>query len=167
MADKAKSGLPCEFPAGKLLFTEKSKGDCFFIITEGKVSVFKTKDNLEIPLAVIGKGESVGEFSVIDGKNRSASARALTNVKAVQFTKHMLDQEMNKLPNWVKTIVTKLIERTRKTNEILKRNSTVDETVLAEIEHAEYEHNEELAKGSCSNQSEDPDSTDTSDSSDS
>ena len=70
--------------AGTYIFRENSRAaNCYFIM-QGKVRIIKKSDiGEEIPLALVKPGEFLGEMAMLSGKKRSASAFALTPVKAI------------------------------------------------------------------------------------
>ena len=118
------------FKSGDLLFREHDVGQFFYVIQQGQVEVFKIRGQTKIPLAVLNPGQCVGEFAALDGKRRSASAIALTDVVAVRVNADTLDAQIRRNPAWFRTITFSLVERLRQTNEILRRNSIVDEELV-------------------------------------
>ena len=56
-----------------VLFSKGDIGNCMYFIFKGKVSIDDGAHNL----AVLGENEIVGELSVLDAENRSASATTL------------------------------------------------------------------------------------------
>jgi CRP-like cAMP-binding protein len=70
--------------AGMFVFREGSKGANCFFLTQGRVRILKRSAKGEdVPLALAKPGEFLGEMSMLSGENRSASALALTRVKAI------------------------------------------------------------------------------------
>ncbi|HUP56803.1 MAG TPA: cyclic nucleotide-binding domain-containing protein [Bdellovibrionota bacterium] len=132
-----------KFKAGDILFREHDLGQFFYVIQEGQVEVFKIKGKAKVPLAVLNPGQCVGEFSALDGKRRSATAIALTEVTAIRINAETLDSQIRRNPAWFRTITFSLVERLRQTNEILRRNCIVDEqlmTMISNIQRAVGEH---------------------------
>src|SRR5579885_3586746 len=121
------------FKSGDLLFREHDLGQFFYVIQEGKVEVFKIRGQTKVPLAILSPGQCVGEFAALDGKRRSASAIALTEVVAVRVNADTLDAQIRRNPGWFRTITFSLVERLRQTNEILRRNCIVDEELVTMI----------------------------------
>lgn len=80
----SKNGLEkITFKTGDLLFKEGDLSRHFYIIQEGSVEIFQSGFHGEkIPLSVVGAGQSLGEFAMIDDSPRSATARCLTRVEA-------------------------------------------------------------------------------------
>jgi CRP-like cAMP-binding protein len=126
------------FQPGELIFKERNPGDHFFIIKEGQVQVFKQKGEQQIPLAVIHSGQNLGELSVMDGMPRSATAVALTEVRALKISREAIQRQMKKLPHWFGNLVFNLVERMRKTDDILRKNSLIDEDLMNAIQAIEF-----------------------------
>jgi CRP/FNR family transcriptional regulator, cyclic AMP receptor protein len=122
-----------KFNAGEILFRENDVGQFFYVIQEGQVEVYKIKGKAKVPLAVLNPGQCVGEFSALDGKRRSATAIALTEVTVLKINAETLDSQIRRNPAWFRTITFSLVERLRKTNEILRRNCIIDEQLMSMI----------------------------------
>src|SRR5713226_4713517 len=70
------------FRAGEVIFHRDDPGLVLYMIKEGKVKIcIISPDGQEVSLAVLGKGEYFGEFSLYDGLPRSADAVALEKVE--------------------------------------------------------------------------------------
>lgn len=71
---------------GEILTTQGVRGDELFIVTEGLVEVLITesqKDSHKI-IVNLGKGQLIGEMSLVDKGPRSATVRAITEPTLVQ-----------------------------------------------------------------------------------
>ena len=63
------------FAAGEVIFEQGERGDAMFIIRSGRVKIYSQGEgSKELTLNVYGEGDFFGEFSLIDGEPRSASA---------------------------------------------------------------------------------------------
>ena len=123
-----------EFKPGDFLFYENEKSYFFYILQEGSVEVFKTDSKMKnIPLAVIGEGQAVGEFALVAQQTRSASARAITKVVAIKVSEEAYRALLNELPSWAMAVVEGLVERLRQANEVIKNYGIVNPKVLADI----------------------------------
>ena len=72
------------FKAGDFIFFEGDIESHFFIIESGTVSIFvKDKKGIKMEVARLKDGETFGEFALIDKGARTASAQAVTDVKAL------------------------------------------------------------------------------------
>lgn len=74
-------GIEKNYEQGSILFFEDMPGDCFFVILEGELEIWKRygQDD-EVLLAVNGAGQPIGEMALIDERPRSATVRAKTPV---------------------------------------------------------------------------------------
>jgi CRP/FNR family transcriptional regulator, cyclic AMP receptor protein len=67
------------FAAGDTIFLMGSSGDSMMAVLEGTVRVsVPSPEGKEIVLAILQPGELLGEIAVLDGKERTADARAMT-----------------------------------------------------------------------------------------
>jgi CRP-like cAMP-binding protein len=72
--------------AGTFIFREGSKGANCYFITRGRLRIFKRSlKGEDVPVALVKPGEFLGEMSMLSGERRSASALALTRVKAISI----------------------------------------------------------------------------------
>jgi CRP-like cAMP-binding protein len=70
--------------AGAFIFREGTKATSCYVITQGKIRILKRSHNgEEIPLGLVKPGEFLGEMAMLSGERRSASAVAVTRVKAI------------------------------------------------------------------------------------
>lgn len=128
------------FQPGEFLFHENEQSFHFFIIQEGQVEVFKTSQEGEkLPLAVVRESTSIGEFAMIDRLPRSATAQALTVVRAAKISDGAYQELLRELPDWAISVMKALVERLRHTNEIIRRSHIVDKTLRQEIQAVEYD----------------------------
>ena len=74
------------FPAGSTLVQQGATGDELYIIQDGQVEIVVIGPTPERPIVVLGKGQILGEMSLLDDGFRSATARA-TNLTTVQIIK--------------------------------------------------------------------------------
>ena len=63
--------------AGEFLFKEGEPGDEAFIVQSGQLEISRETDHGPAVIAILGRGEIVGEMAVIDSQARAASAKAL------------------------------------------------------------------------------------------
>lgn len=64
------------YPAGSIILQQGDTGDELFIIQEGQVEILVMGTKKELPVVLLGKGQIVGEMSLLDYGFRSATARA-------------------------------------------------------------------------------------------
>lgn len=82
------AGMPRRQVAkGTVIFEEGSTGEEAYLIAEGSVEVFRVVGGKEVALATLGKGQIVGEMSLIDNAPRMASARAVGDTRLVAIAR--------------------------------------------------------------------------------
>jgi len=100
--------------AGELIFSEGTKGaTCMFIIKEGHVEIFITRDEKRIVLSELGNGACFGEMAMISTELRNASAKALTYCELYMIDRASLNQSIESSPPLIRHIVKSLIGRVK------------------------------------------------------
>ena len=100
------------FSAGEKLFLEGERTYFFFIIQSGAVSIYKESPLGErAELAVVGEGQAVGEFALIDRRPRSATAEAMNDVIAVKISDGAYQGMLKELPTWAQSVMESLVAR--------------------------------------------------------
>jgi len=109
------------FKAGEYLFRENDKSRELYIIQSGKVKVFRTVNNREIEIAVLGKGAVLGEMALIDGRPRSASAKAIEPSTATRVDVETFETKTRGVPSWFLTIIRIVSTKIRNAHKHLER----------------------------------------------
>lgn len=117
----------------QIIFNEGDTGDCAYIIEKGRVLVYITKDKEEIPLTILGEGEIFGEMALIDNQSRSASVRALEEVRLAIVTKQQVLERISTADKVVQLLVRVLLKRLRRKNALTPNSQNPSE---AEIENS-------------------------------
>jgi len=112
------------FKTGEILFEEGSTGREMYIIQEGRVKVYKDTPDGKIELALIEKGGTIGELSLLDNLPRSATVEAIEPTNVLIINQALFQSVMQAVPMWLQSIVKIVVSRLRDTN---KR---VDQAVL-------------------------------------
>ena len=113
-----------KYPAGHLIFKEKTRGDALYVIKAGRVRVTKRdSQGEEHILAYLGPGEYFGEISLVDMAPRSASVSAhsdceLLKIKRTDF-RNLIAGNKEIERKFYKSFTEVLCERLRVTNENL------------------------------------------------
>jgi CRP/FNR family transcriptional regulator, cyclic AMP receptor protein len=115
-----------EYKKGEVLFREGETSKDLYIIQNGIVKIYKEVDGKTLPIALVHAGQFVGELSFFDGKPRSATAEAATDLKVLKLDQAKLDKEIKKLPSWLLVIIRSIADRMREADELVKRNCIVD-----------------------------------------
>ena len=125
--------LVIEFKKGELLFKEGDNSKDLYIIQNGIVKIFKEADGKKLPIALVHSGQFIGELSFFDGKPRSASAEAATDLKVIKLDQAKIEREVRKLPSWLLVLIRSIADRMREADELVKRNQIVDTKMDAEF----------------------------------
>lgn len=76
---------------GDTFFHEGDRGQSFFILLAGEVSVTKRSGATEVTLATLKPGQCFGEMALVDGKPRSATVKANQNCISLRFSREKLE----------------------------------------------------------------------------
>src|SRR5262249_57940778 len=75
---------PQKYAAHESIFLMGSPGDSMVAVLGGTIRIsVPSTDGKEIVLAILGPGEICGEIALLDGKERTADARAATDCSVV------------------------------------------------------------------------------------
>ena len=103
-----------EYAKGQIVFAQGDPGHTLYIVLHGKVRVFRlSSSGHETSLTVLGTGDLVGEFAVIDQQPRSASARAIGNCALLQMNAETFFGHVRGQPNLALGLMHVLVTKTR------------------------------------------------------
>jgi CRP/FNR family transcriptional regulator, cyclic AMP receptor protein len=103
-----------EYAKGRIVFEQGDPGHTLYIILHGKVRVFRlTPSGLETTLTILGTGDLVGEFAVIDQQARSASAHAIGKCTLLQMSAETFFGHVREQPNLALGLMHVLVTKTR------------------------------------------------------
>lgn len=106
------------FAAGDLLFREGDPGGDLWIIRSGSVEVFRERNGRSIHLARLSEGELLGTMTVLSGSKRTASVKALTDVRITIVSKDHLTKLVGDMPKWAMTFINDLVARVNYANDL-------------------------------------------------
>ncbi len=107
------------FSAGTLILKEGSTGEEIFFIVTGKIKIFKTINNEEIELAILGTDEFFGEMSMFNQSKRSASAKAIEDSEIMVGNRKIFISTIRKDPNKAIFIISTLTKRLKDAHGII------------------------------------------------
>ncbi len=114
---------------GSFLFKENDPGDSLFILQAGKLEALKqsapgsSAKGAEIRIAEILPGQVVGEMSVLDGRPRSLSIRAVEDSLLLELRAKELRAHLSAQPAWLRVLIESALDRLRTMNEKLLTKS--------------------------------------------
>ncbi len=77
------------FSDGDTIIQQGDVGSSMYVIEDGEVEVVHLHDGQAIRLAILGQGEIFGELSLFGNDERSATVRALGDVRVTNVDRHI------------------------------------------------------------------------------
>ena len=112
------AGSPVKFPDDAILVLQGDPGDGLFVLTDGMVKVtVAAESGTETMLAVRSRGDLIGEFAVLDGEPRTATARAVGAVSAIRISRARFTEFGQRYPAAQTTITKSLVAKMRAATE--------------------------------------------------
>src|SRR5437899_3792975 len=106
------------FAAGETVFLMGSPGGSMMAVLSGTVRIsIPSQEGREIVLAILQKGEVFGEIALLDGKERTADARAMTASDLAILERRDVFAFLERQPNAWPRLVEVLCERLRATDQ--------------------------------------------------
>lgn len=84
---------------GEIIVHQGEKGDCLYVIQQGKVEVYTKVNGQDIHLAELNEGAFFGEMAVFEQTVRSASVRSLGETRVLTVDKRNLLRRMDEDPS--------------------------------------------------------------------
>jgi len=122
-----KTELGRDFHAGETIVRQGEIGECMYIIQSGQAEVVQSQDSSETRLAVLDKGDIFGEMAIFQKESRSATVRAITDLRVLTVDKKIFLQRVHEDPSFVFAILKKMSQRIRNLNIELARAGTQKE----------------------------------------
>jgi CRP-like cAMP-binding protein len=106
------------YTAGDAIFEMGTPGQSMMAIAEGSVRItMPTPSARDVTLSELHVGDIFGEIALLDGGERSASVRALTNCKLVVLERRSLLEVLNRDPALSIRLIELLCKRVRRSDE--------------------------------------------------
>ena len=106
------------FAAGETIFLMGSPGDSMMAVLSGQVRIsVPSPEGREIVLAIFQAGEVFGEIALLDGKERTADARAMTACDLAILERRDVFAFLERQPNAWRRLVEVLCDRLRTTDQ--------------------------------------------------
>gem|GEM_PF-844063 len=113
------SATPLAFTAGEVLLEQGAPSEHAFILLSGSAAIFNQDHNREAPLAQIAAPALVGEIGALTGSRRSASVRAVTDVRTLKIERATLLKAGEHAPNLLVSVVRQLGNQIQNINSAL------------------------------------------------
>ena len=114
------SGYVVGYEAGQVLVKQGDVGSAMYLVMQGRIAVeTDTGARSSIVLAELGRGACIGEVALLTGSPRTATVKALDDVKVVAFEKHRVQRVIDAYPRVRKLLEAMIEGRARDTVEKL------------------------------------------------
>jgi len=102
---------------GEIIVRQGDVGECMFVIQEGRVEVVAEKEEGEVHLAVREEGDFFGEMAIFERDVRSATVRALGEVRVLTVDKKNFLRRIHEDPSLAFRLVETMSNRIRALSE--------------------------------------------------
>jgi signal transduction histidine kinase len=116
----AASGKPVDLAEGEVLAGEGEPGDALFVIVSGELQVVKRSRTTDVPIAVLGPGEIVGEMSIFEAQPRMASVRAVSATRVIRIERDEIVELLRTRPTATLSMLRTVMGRLRSTEAMLR-----------------------------------------------
>jgi CRP-like cAMP-binding protein len=140
-----------KYRAGDLIVAKGNPGDSMMAVLQGRVSIgVPSPDGRQVVLSVLRSGDVFGEIAMLDGKERTADAAALTRCEILVIPRRALWRLLERRLDLCVDLMLVLCDRLRHTNEQVEDLAFLDlqsriAKVLLRLLTDNNEHHEDLA----------------------
>jgi CRP/FNR family cyclic AMP-dependent transcriptional regulator len=114
-------GLGRVYRDGEPIVLQGEMGDCMFVIQQGRVEVLREEPGRTFRLTELGPGEIFGEMALCDRAPRSATVRAVGEVRALTVDKRTFLRRVQEDPSLAFNVLRALSARIRALDEEVAR----------------------------------------------
>ncbi len=115
LQDLSSIAITKTFKRGGAIFSENDPGAGFYVVSEGKIKIFKISgDGKEQILHIFGPGEPFGEAPVFEGRRFPAHAMALEDSQALYFPRVAFVDLVKRNPSLALSMLAVLSRRLRR-----------------------------------------------------
>ena len=116
----ADAAEPVEVVAGEVLAGEGEPGDALFVIVSGELQVVKRSRTTDVPIALLGPGEIVGEMAIFEAQPRMASVRAVSATRVIRIGRDEVIELVSTRPSATVSMLRTVMGRLRGTEAMLR-----------------------------------------------
>ncbi len=103
-------------PKDNFLFLQGDSAENMYIVKSGEIGLFISDYTSEKMINSAGPGQLIGEMSLFDKMNRSASAKALVDSEVISLPYRKLNEDLSNMPDWVQIVLKTLTLKIRQSN---------------------------------------------------
>ncbi len=111
-----------DYKDGDTIFEENSIGKEMYIILSGNAEIIKKRGGVETTLATLEEGDFFGEMSLFDNSPRSATVKALGDVKLLEINQKNFLKKISRDPSLAFRMLEKMSLRIRTSDEKILNN---------------------------------------------
>lgn len=98
---------------GEIIVRQGEVGDCMYVIQEGKVEVLTEQGGNDVLLMTLEEGDFFGEMAIFEHEVRSATVRALGEIRVLTVDERTFLRRIHKDPSLAVRIVQTMSARIR------------------------------------------------------
>ena len=110
-----------KFDPDEILFRQGDPSEFAILIVSGSAEVLRDAGDDAIVLGVVQAGEFVGEMGVLEGRPRSATVRAASNLEAELIERQVFLDRVSSEPELARKLLVRMSERLRDVDDLLAR----------------------------------------------
>jgi CRP-like cAMP-binding protein len=118
------------FSAGEQLFATGSPGDELFIVLEGTIHILMPSQDGDVFVERFQRGDMLGEIAVLDDQPRTATGIAATACAVLVIQRSDFQAFLELFPHYRQRLITILVQRLRRTSDLVSEMLTVESGVL-------------------------------------
>lgn len=107
-------GLGRLYHDGEIIVRQGEVGDCMYVIQSGKAEVVDELGGKNVRLTVMGENDFFGEMAIFEHEVRSATVRALGEVRVLTVDKRTFLRRIHEDPSLSFRIVEQICHRVRR-----------------------------------------------------
>jgi CRP/FNR family transcriptional regulator, cyclic AMP receptor protein len=115
-----------DVPKDAHVFHAGDPGRSFFLVVAGRIKISLSRQGREIVLAELGPGDYFGEFSLIDGRPRSADAVAVIRSEVLELPQEVFFRLLDSNGTVARKLLVELCRRLREADAQISTLATVD-----------------------------------------
>jgi uncharacterized membrane protein len=121
------------FPKGQAIFRTGDVGGALYLVNAGLVRVsFENNEGAQVILGEYGRGQVLGEISLLDGGPRTSTAMVLKDTEVFILNRSHLLEMISKYPHSAMDLLTVIGARLRATDQFLRTQVTRNVNIEAE-----------------------------------
>jgi len=101
------------YQKGDVIVRQGEVGECMYVISAGKAEVLVKKGSKQVRIATLGPRDFFGEMAVFDREKRSATVRAMSELRVIVIDKKTFEKTIIKMPWLAFGVLEKMSQRIR------------------------------------------------------